>query len=75
MILLDHGRGGAALLEGAWAVHTGWPLAAAGSPTLGLPLDLSRASADDLAALPGLGPALAARIVLDRTAQWAKPAG
>ena len=31
--------------------------------TLGLPLDLNRATAEDLDALPGLGPALAQRIV------------
>jgi len=31
--------------------------------TLGLPLDLNRASAEDLAAISGLGPALAQRIV------------
>jgi competence protein ComEA len=31
--------------------------------TLGLPLDLNRATAEDLAAVPGLGPALAQRIV------------
>ncbi len=33
---------------------------------LGLPLDLNRASAEELAAVPGIGPALAARIVEDR---------
>jgi competence protein ComEA len=31
--------------------------------TLGLPLDLNRASAEDLEAVPGIGPALARRIV------------
>jgi competence protein ComEA len=31
--------------------------------TLGLPLDLNRASAEDLEAVPGIGPALAKRIV------------
>ena len=31
--------------------------------TLGLPLDLNRASAEDLEAVPGIGPALAQRIV------------
>ena len=31
--------------------------------TLGLPLDLNRATAEDLAAIPGVGPALAQRIV------------
>ena len=31
--------------------------------TLGLPIDLNRASAEDLDAIPGLGPALAQRIV------------
>ena len=35
--------------------------------TLGLPLDLNRATAEDLDALPGLGPALAQRIVDYRT--------
>jgi competence protein ComEA len=34
--------------------------------TLGLPLDLNQASAEDLAAVPGLGPALAQRIVAYR---------
>jgi competence protein ComEA len=36
--------------------------------TLGLPLDLNRASAEDLAAISGIGPALAQRIVDYRTA-------
>jgi competence ComEA-like helix-hairpin-helix protein len=36
--------------------------------TLGLPLDLNRATAQDLTAVPGLGPALAQRIVDYRTA-------
>jgi competence ComEA-like helix-hairpin-helix protein len=36
--------------------------------TLGLPLDLNRATAQDLDALPGIGPALAQRIVDYRTA-------
>jgi competence protein ComEA len=36
--------------------------------TLGLPLDLNRATAQDLDAIPGLGPALAQRIVDYRTA-------
>ena len=31
--------------------------------TLGLPIDLNRATAEDLAAIPGLGPALAQRII------------
>ena len=31
--------------------------------TLGLPLDLNRATAEDLDAVPGIGPALAQRIV------------
>jgi len=31
--------------------------------TLGLPLDLNRATAEDLDAIPGLGPALAQRII------------
>jgi competence protein ComEA len=31
--------------------------------TLGLPIDLNRASAEDLGAVPGIGPALARRIV------------
>ncbi len=39
------------------------PLPAAARLALGLPLDLSRASAADLALIPGLGPALARRIV------------
>lgn len=34
--------------------------------TLGLPIDLNRASAEDLAAVPGVGPALAKRIVAYR---------
>jgi competence protein ComEA len=36
--------------------------------TLGLPIDLNRASAADLAAVPGIGPALAQRIVAYRQA-------
>ena len=36
--------------------------------TLGLPLDLNRASAPDLEAVPGIGPALARRIVAYRKA-------
>jgi competence ComEA-like helix-hairpin-helix protein len=36
--------------------------------TLGLPIDLNRASAGDLDAVPGIGPALAQRIVNYRTA-------
>jgi competence protein ComEA len=36
--------------------------------TLGLPIDLNRASAEDLDAIPGLGPALAKRIVEYRQA-------
>jgi competence protein ComEA len=36
--------------------------------TLGIPLDLNRASAEDLAAISGIGPALAQRIVDYRTA-------
>jgi competence protein ComEA len=36
--------------------------------TLGLPIDLNRASAEDLAAVPGIGPALGKRIVEHRQA-------
>ncbi|MGO8762587.1 MAG: ComEA family DNA-binding protein [Desulfobaccales bacterium] len=36
--------------------------------TLGLPLDLNRASAEDLDAMPGIGPALAQKIVAYRNA-------
>lgn len=35
--------------------------------TLGLAVDVNRATADELEALPGIGPKLAARIVEDRT--------
>jgi competence ComEA-like helix-hairpin-helix protein len=37
--------------------------------TLGLPLDLNRATADDLDAIPGIGPALAKRIIDYRLAR------
>ena len=37
--------------------------------TLGLPIDLNRATAEDLDAIPGLGPALAKRIIDYRQAQ------
>lgn len=36
---------------------------------LGLPLDLNAATADELESLPGVGQALAARIVAERTAR------
>ena len=41
----------------------------AGEPRLPLPLDLNTASARELQALPGIGPALAERIVTDREAR------
>ncbi len=45
----------------------GAPLPAAMKRTLGIPLDLNTASADDLALLPGVGPSLAKAIVSERT--------
>jgi competence protein ComEA len=42
------------------------PSRAAGSAAALLPLDVNRASAEELRALPGIGPALAARIVAHR---------
>jgi competence protein ComEA len=46
--------------EGGFSVAT---MSGAQLLTLGLPIDLNRASAEDLDAIPGLGPALAQRIV------------
>ncbi len=45
----------------------GAPLPAGAKLTLGAPLDLNQASADDLAELPGVGPQLAKAIVDERT--------
>lgn len=42
------------------------PIEGATLLSLGLPIDLNRAGAQDLAALPGIGPARAAAIVRDR---------
>ena len=48
------------------APAAGAPLAAAVTPAAGARLDLNRASAAELDALPGIGPVLAARIVEHR---------
>jgi competence protein ComEA len=40
---------------------------------IGLPLELNRATAEELDALPGIGPKLAARIVEDRSARGPFP--
>ncbi len=50
------------------AAAPGAERSSAGSPAVGLagPVDVDRASAELLDALPGIGPALAARIVADR---------
>ncbi len=45
----------------------GAQLGAGARLTLGVPLDLNRATADDLALLPGVGPQLAKAIVDERT--------
>ena len=50
----------------AWC-GPGEALPAGNKLTLGAPLDLNRATADDLAQLPGVGPALAKALVDERT--------
>ncbi len=49
--------------DGVARCGPGAPLPAGGKLTVGAMLDLNRASADDLAQLPGVGPALAKAIV------------
>jgi competence protein ComEA len=49
------------------------PLAGPELVLLGRPVDLNAASAEDLAAVPGIGPALAAEVVADREARGAFP--
>jgi competence protein ComEA len=50
------------------------PLAGPELVLLGRPVDLNAATAADLAAVPGLGPALAAEVVADRAARGPFPA-
>lgn len=57
---------GARVTLGARCVPRVGRMVGAARLTLGLPLDPNRDSAADLAALPGVGPHLAARIVRDR---------
>ena len=56
-------------LDSAGVAHCGpgRPLPAGARLTIGAPLDLNSASADDLAHLPGVGPQLAKAIVDERT--------
>jgi competence protein ComEA len=53
--------------DGVARCGPGAPLPAGGRLTVGAPLDLNQASADDLAQLPGVGPQLAKAIVDERT--------
>lgn len=53
--------------DGVARCGPGAPLPAGAKLTLGVPLDLNTATADDLAQLPGVGPALARAIVDERT--------
>ena len=53
--------------DGVARCGPGAPLAAGARLTVGAPLDLNRATAEDLALLPGVGPALAKAIVEERT--------
>jgi len=52
--------------DGVARCGPGTPLGAGARLTLGAPLDLNQASADDLAQLPGVGPQLAKAIVDER---------
>ena len=57
--------------DGVARCGPGAPLPAGNQLTVGAPLDLNRATAEDLAQLPGVGPQLAKALVEERTRRGA----